>query len=199
MKNIVLIDFDGVIRQWPGQEVAQAEALLGIPQGQLYKCAFAKDLLNLAVCGDISYQQWCDRVVELLARRWGYEVAAQLVKVWVQAQWHVDTALLEGIRHYAPGSKLVLVTNGTSQLDADLNSASLQNSFDLVISSSDIGVAKPDRLFFEIALQLVGGSPTNALFIDDSEVNVAAAKAMGIDSHVYTNRDNALNFVRQYY
>ncbi len=199
MKSIVLIDFDGVIRQWPGNEVSQAEAALGISQGALYSCAFSTELLNLAVCGEISHQQWCDRVTEQLARHWGEETAAQLVKIWNQAEWFIDTPLIEGIRQHTPESKLVLVTNGTSQLEADLASVSLQDSFDLVVSSSHIGVAKPDRLFFEIALQLAGGNPVNAVFIDDSEANVAAAKAMGIDSHVYNNSDDALAFVREHF
>lgn len=197
MKSIVLIDFDGVIRQWPGDEVTQAEAVLGVSQGALYSCAFSTELLNLVVCGEISHQQWNDKVIEQLAQHWGTDAAAELVKVWNQAEWFVDIPLLEGIRQHAPDSKLVLVTNGTTQLEADLAAVQLQDSFDLVVSSSHIGVAKPDRLFFEIALQLAGGSPVNAIYIDDSEINVAAAKAMGIDSHVHTSRAETLAFVRE--
>ncbi|MDN3684988.1 HAD-IA family hydrolase [Vibrio sinaloensis] len=71
------------------------------------------------------------------------------------------------------------MTNGTSQLEADLASANLLDSFDLVVSSAHIGVAKPDRLYFEVALQLAEGHPVHAVFIDDSHINVATAKSNG--------------------
>ncbi|WP_159737512.1 HAD family hydrolase [Vibrio atypicus] len=199
MKSIILIDFDGVIRQWPGNEVNQAEALLGITQGALYSCAFSNELLSLAVCGEITHQQWCDKVTEQLARSWNRDAAVQLVKTWNQARWDIDWALLEGIRNHSPDGKIVLVTNGTSRLEEDLTVSKLDGHFDLVVSSSHIGVAKPDRLFFEIALQLAGGCPHNAIFIDDSATNVSAAKAMGIDSITHINRDETLAFVRDNY
>ncbi|WP_100086107.1 HAD family hydrolase [Vibrio sinaloensis] len=199
MKSIILIDFDGVIRQWPGDEVTQAEQALGVTPGSLYKAAFTNDLLNLAVCGEISHQEWCDRVTTQLARCWSQKTAEELVDTWQQAKWQIDTELVAGLRHHAPESKLVLVTNGTSQLEADLASANLLDSFDLVVSSAHIGVAKPDRLYFEVALQLAEGHPVHAVFIDDSHTNVATAKAMGIDSLVHTNKDETLAFVRSHF
>lgn len=199
MKNIILIDFDGVIRQWPGDEVTQAEQALGVTQGSLYKAAFSHDLLHLAVCGDISHQQWCDRATQQLTRCWGAQAAKTLVETWQQSEWLIDTELLQGLRRFAPESKLVLVTNGTSQLESDLIRAQLHDSFDLIVSSAHIGVAKPDRLYFEIALQLAGGLPIHAIFIDDSQTNVAAAELMGIDSLVHTSREATLAFVHRYF
>jgi putative hydrolase of the HAD superfamily len=54
------------------------------------------------------------------------------------------------------------------------------DELDLVIMSSEVHLLKPDPEIFELALELLDVPPQNALFVDDSAVNVAAAHALGI-------------------
>lgn len=53
-----------------------------------------------------------------------------------------------------------------------------------VIASHQVGTAKPDREFFEIALAQLGAAPEEAVFIDDNVVNVEGARAAGLEAHV---------------
>jgi putative hydrolase of the HAD superfamily len=46
--------------------------------------------------------------------------------------------------------------------------------------SAEVRLIKPDRAIYEHCLRGLGVSPSDSLFIDDREVNVAAARAMGI-------------------
>lgn len=46
--------------------------------------------------------------------------------------------------------------------------------------SAEVRLIKPDPAIYEHCLRGLGVSPTDSLFIDDREVNVAAARAMGI-------------------
>ena len=57
----------------------------------------------------------------------------------------------------------------------------LVSSFIDVVVSGDEGTIKPDREIFERLLQRNALSAENCLFIDDTEKNVAGAKAVGMD------------------
>jgi putative hydrolase of the HAD superfamily len=58
--------------------------------------------------------------------------------------------------------------------------AEVVGMFDVVIESSKVGVRKPDPHFYEIALDAVGVSPHDAVFLDDLGVNLKPARALGI-------------------
>ncbi|TXC73461.1 HAD family phosphatase [Sphingorhabdus soli] len=57
---------------------------------------------------------------------------------------------------------------------------------DIVVSGTE-QLAKPDRRIFRLALDRFALAPHQAFFIDDNEDNVAAARAMGITSHHFTD------------
>ena len=57
---------------------------------------------------------------------------------------------------------------------------------------------KPNPKFFEIALSRAGVKPQQALFTDDKPENVAAAEALGIRSHLFTDTKELARFLRQH-
>lgn len=82
----------------------------------------------------------------------------------------------------ADGYKTALVTNNVregskmwrSLLDVDA-------LFDVVIDSSDVGVRKPNPAIFHLALEQLGiDDPSTAVFLDDLESNIVAARALGM-------------------
>lgn len=54
--------------------------------------------------------------------------------------------------------------------------------FDFVVDSSEVGMRKPNRAIFEKALALGGLAPEQVIFLDDYEGNVKAARALNIRS-----------------
>lgn len=57
--------------------------------------------------------------------------------------------------------------------------------FDAVIDSCEVGMRKPDPRIFHAALEALGGiAPSNALFLDDYEGNVLAARGIGLQGIV---------------
>lgn len=54
--------------------------------------------------------------------------------------------------------------------------------FDFVIDSSEVGMRKPNPAIFERALEIGGFTPEQVIFLDDYEGNVLAAEALGIRS-----------------
>jgi putative hydrolase of the HAD superfamily len=52
--------------------------------------------------------------------------------------------------------------------------------FDVVVISGEVGMRKPEERIFRHAAGLLGLAPGECVFIDDAEVNVAAAEAVGM-------------------
>jgi epoxide hydrolase-like predicted phosphatase len=74
-----------------------------------------------------------------------------------------------------------IVTNNVVELGERWRPLVPDGLFDDIIDSSAVGVRKPDRVIYEIALERVGGpDPSRAVFLDDHHVNVEAARAMGM-------------------
>jgi len=58
--------------------------------------------------------------------------------------------------------------------------------FDVRVWSHQVRLAKPDPAIYRYALEKLGTQPAEALFIDDRQVNVEAAEALGIKALVFT-------------
>lgn len=54
--------------------------------------------------------------------------------------------------------------------------------FDFVVDSSEVGLRKPNPAIFERALQIAGLAPEQVLFLDDFEGNIVAADALNLRS-----------------
>jgi 2-haloacid dehalogenase len=56
---------------------------------------------------------------------------------------------------------------------------------DVIVSGRE-GMAKPDRRIFELVVERFGVDPARAVFIDDKDVNVDAARGVGFHGVVFT-------------
>lgn len=56
-----------------------------------------------------------------------------------------------------------------------------------LVLSGDVGINKPDPRIYRILCERHGLAPEACLFIDDSEANVAAARAVGMDAVRFTD------------
>jgi len=61
--------------------------------------------------------------------------------------------------------------------------------FDAILLSCDLRMAKPDPDVFRHAAEIAGADPTRCYFVDDTEINVAAARDLGFQTHKF--RDSA--------
>jgi len=86
------------------------------------------------------------------------------------------------------GIATAIVTNNVLEFrDAWRSMIPVDELFDVVIDSCEVGVRKPDPRIFLAALERLGGvPPSKALFLDDYEGNVRAARALGVHGIVVT-------------
>jgi len=82
--------------------------------------------------------------------------------------------------------KITLITNGLKEVQRPrLTQLNLTSVFDSIVVSDEIGVAKPDKAFFDYAIQTlsIGCKPSEILVIGDNIVaDVGGGQTMGFDT-----------------
>jgi 2-haloalkanoic acid dehalogenase type II len=88
-------------------------------------------------------------------------------------------AVLRDLR--ARGARLIVASNWDCSLGQVLRDAGLRDLVDGVVTSAEVGAAKPDPRLFLAALALARCGPDEAVYVGDSpEHDVAGAEAAGI-------------------
>ena len=59
-----------------------------------------------------------------------------------------------------------------------------------IVVSGEVKLLKPDPAIYFLALDRFGLKPSEALFIDDREINVEGARAVGIQAHLFVDADD---------
>ncbi|RKR90716.1 putative hydrolase of the HAD superfamily [Micromonospora pisi] len=181
----LLVDLDGVLRQWDPAVTEAVEREFGLPAGALLETAMRWSLLQPAVTGQISHLDWMAGVAEALAEpAGGRERAVAAVDQWQAYRGVVDPDVLAFVREVrASGHRVGLATNATDRLDTDLATLELVDEVDLVLNSSALGVHKPAKEFFQLACQALGSPPGRVLFVDDDDRSVRGARAAGLSAY----------------
>jgi putative hydrolase of the HAD superfamily len=82
--------------------------------------------------------------------------------------------------------ELAMLNNEARELnDYRIERFELGRYFDVFLSSCYLGLRKPDRKIFELALDVLQRDPEEVAFIDDRPGNCAAAQALGIHAIQY--------------
>ena len=87
---------------------------------------------------------------------------------------------LERLR--AAGYRLGVVSNSDGRAASALAACGLLAHFEVVIDSGEVGIEKPDPRIFALALERMGVSAHDAVYVGDLyEVDVVGARAAGLD------------------
>jgi epoxide hydrolase-like predicted phosphatase len=85
--------------------------------------------------------------------------------------------------------KLAMLTNTPSRysLDQRFQPGELDELFDVVVASGEVGWDKPAPEIYTMTVEKLGVEPEECLFIDDIPAFTAAAEALGIRTFTYVN------------
>jgi putative hydrolase of the HAD superfamily len=103
--------------------------------------------------------------------------------------------ILERVRTLrTEGYKLGLITNNVREGSAMWRSlVPVDDLFDAVVDSSEVGMRKPNPAIYHHALELLGGvPPEEAVFLDDSPGNVVGAQRAGLHAILVDEPDDAV-------
>lgn len=129
--------------------------------------------------GELALEVARQRVVEQASAR-GYDL--DLFEILQRMGGGVRDDVVEHVRAVrASGRSTALVTNNAAEFrDLWRPLLPLDELFDVVVDSSEVGVRKPDPAIFRLTLERLGGvDPARAVFLDDYPGNVAAARQLG--------------------
>jgi len=191
----VFFDLGGVILrteyQAPRQRLAER---LNMTYEDLVRLVFENKSSQQASIGTISPEQHWDEVLRLM-----HLPADQ--KDIVRNEFFggdlLDVNLVDFIRSLRPGVKTGLISNAWLDLRDYITSQHFEDAFDKMIISAEVGVMKPDAGIYQMALESVGVSPNEAVFVDDTVRNVEGAKAVGMHGIQFKQPEEAIEEIKQ--
>lgn len=186
MIKAFIFDFGGVIVRTEDYGPRHAwDERLGLPVGSVERAVHHSDLWIQAQLGRISDRAYWNGVAEMLYMR--KEDISDLRRDYFSGD-RVNYRLVSLIRDLREKAyPIALLSNESLALSDRLRDLGLDDLFDHVLISAEIGVMKPDPTAYRVALQTLGVAPHEAVFVDDSLPNVRAAQQMGI--HAILSRD----------
>ena len=132
--------------------------------------------------GDVTAQEYWLQLAARMNTTLTPEQIEILREVEVEIWAHVDPVMIDWLSNlHKAGIKTGLLTN----MPLDLRNYVLENfqwmkNFDFRTFSAEVRLIKPDPAIFEHTLDGLGVEATEALFVDDREINIKAARALGI-------------------
>jgi HAD superfamily hydrolase (TIGR01509 family) len=110
----------------------------------------------------------------------------------------VDRALLDFIRSLRLRVKTGVISNAWPGLRGYIAEQKFDDAFDRLIISAEVGVIKPAAQIYLLALEQLGVSPNEALFVDDFLENVEGARAVGMSAIHFKEPEQAIQQVKKH-
>jgi epoxide hydrolase-like predicted phosphatase len=177
MIKAVIFDVGGVLLRTTDHRYRQEwEARLGLQPGELEALVLNSDVGQQAQRGEISDEglwEWVDKRLAL-----GSRLEEFRHDFWAGDE--LDSGLVTYIRDLRPAYQTAIISNASDALPRTLTQYGLLDDFDLVVGSAGEGIMKPDPRIFQAALERLGRSPEEAVFIDDFQHNIDAAADIGM-------------------
>jgi len=148
-----------------------------------------EDLHHKVDLGLITWDEYCRAV--------STDISVPYAEVVDRYQQHnIKPATIMAIRHL-PEHRHVLLSNAShTYLLPIMEHLGLNNLFENVYVSSEIGFAKPDKRAFQYVLKQTGVTADKAIMVDDSARNIDSAKTIGIQGIIFNPRDDVLGEIK---
>lgn len=197
MIRAVLFDFGGVILSSPFEAFAAYERRAGLPEGFIRTVnatnpddnAWAR--LERSELGLEAFIPAFEAEAEALGHR--VDGAAVIACLRGEVRPRMVAALRACRERYATALLTNNFLTGTVDWSSGGSFHELVDLFDVVVESSRVGCRKPEARFYEIALEELGITADEAVFLDDLGVNLKPARAMGMTTIKVVDPDEALD------
>jgi 2-haloacid dehalogenase/putative hydrolase of the HAD superfamily len=133
---------------------------------------------------------FADNRVELIAR---HPEHAQAIIAWGDRWWEMFSGVIpeteaaieclhaRGVPQFGLSNMSPETFHGTVAMSPAFE------CLDSILISGEAGLLKPDPALFQLACDRFGFEPADVLFVDDNAQNIAAASALGFDTHHFTD------------
>lgn len=174
----VFFDFGGVIQrtefQAPRQQLAQR---FNMEYEDIDNIVFNSPTAKQATVGEVSVEKHWEAVASRL--KIGREKIAAVESEFFAGDV-IDYSIIEYLRSLRPRFVTGLISNAWSDMREYLVRKGLDEAFDTLTISAEVGVAKPEARIYLLALEQAQVQPEAAVFVDDVPANIEACEAVGM-------------------
>jgi putative hydrolase of the HAD superfamily len=201
----VISDFGGVLTTPLVQSFAAVQDETGIPFEELAKAmgrieeVDGKHPLYELETGHLSEVDFLGKLGDALEPALGHRPALHRFREIYFEALHPNPPMIDLMREAKDGGhRMGMLTNNVREWEPLWRSMlPVDEIFEVVVDSGFVGCRKPDREIYEIMLERLDGVPAEkCLFIDDVDVNCAAARALGMSAVHYQHNDQAIPEIR---
>lgn len=193
MIRAVFFDLGGVLlrteHEAPRQHLA---GRLGVEYEDLVRAVFDSETSRQASLGVIREEQHWQAVAKRLKR----PKEAEVIRDEFFAGDALDHTLLDFLRSLRSKFKTGLISNAWSGLRQYIVDHKFEDAFDHMIISAEVGVVKPDPRIYHMALEQLGVSPNEAVFVDDFIENVKGAQAVGMSAIHFKESQETIQHIK---
>ncbi len=191
----VFFDFGGVIQrtefQAPRQQLAQR---FGMEYEDIDNIVFNSPTARQATVGEIPVKKHWDAVAKRL--KVGREEIATVENDFFAGDV-IDHSIVEYLRSLRPRFKMGLISNAWSDMRGYLVRKKLDELFDTLTISAEVGVAKPEAKIYRIALEQAQVRAGEAVFVDDVLANIEASAAVGMKGIQFKDPQSTVKQLKQ--
>lgn len=187
----VLFDFGRVISaRKPARLFMSYETILGLPAGSFENLFDKSPEWRDALLGRMTLDGFWEAVGPKLGLRTSEEISR--FRRRFEADEAPNQAVVGLILRLRGRCRLAVLSNSPPGLSRWLEKWGILDCFDVVFCSGEEGVAKPDPRAYLETLGRLGVEPCQAVFVDDEDVNIEAARRLGLRTVLFTDSDSLL-------
>lgn len=188
--SAIFFDWSGVVTDDSGDDfIEQLFISVGANDCQVKEIieTYFVDFLK----GVLSEVEFWDR----LKTNYGFDITeptSQQFKKWRGLA--ANRGVLELVKNAkSQGLRVAVLTNIIKPVYDIINQSGQYGLFDDVIASCEVGLAKPQIEIYELALERIGVSAQQSIFIDDKTTNIEAANKMGFKTILAQNPNQIIH------
>ena len=203
----LLVDFGGVLTESVLASFERSCRTHGVDPAGFIAEVFSPDHAEdspfaLIELGRISIPEFLDRITPILSRHAVGNAGEVNGAAWFrgvqQTTQNVDLQMVRAVQSLTDrGVQTALVSNSWGTSDGYPWGRLPQ--FSEVVVSSEVGIRKPDTAIYELAAAKLGRAPDDCVFVDDVEINLFPARALGMGAILHKRPLDTLAQLRRIY
>lgn len=198
----VLFDFGGVFTLSPFSEFDGIGQKMGAKPGQIHEIMFGNyhedgdHPWHKVERGEISLEDCRAQIMELAKAQHGFALDIYEIFAAMPRDGGIRTTLVDKVAELkARGLRRAIITNNVKEFaDGWRSLLPVDDLFELVVDSCEVGLRKPNPAIFELTLKRMGiTDASKTVFLDDFPGNIEAAQALGMQTvHVGDDINEAI-------
>jgi glucose-1-phosphatase len=187
----VVFDIGGVLERTPYLGVRELwEEKLGLRPGEL--AARTDGVWQAGAVGAVSEQEVHHRVGALLDLD-ERQVDAFMRDLWTEYLGSLNVELAEYCRGLRPGYRTAIISNSfVGARRREQERYHFDEITDLIVYSHEVGISKPDPRIYQLACARLGVQPAETVFLDDNQLMVDGARAVGMQAVLFEDNAQAI-------